>query len=125
MYEYPGDPDDIEFKTNLIKWYWSAVFSEDYSGSSDSVMAKDFRDWKVWFNNGTSIERINRIGREFVNEMDLSSVRRGIPKRMAVAYGLARPKPELEHYVLPDKVGDHTPPQLPVKEFDRDELYPK
>ncbi len=77
LYEYPGDPDDIEFKTNLIKWYWSAVFSEDYSGSSDSVMAKDFRDWKAWFNNGTSIERINRIGREFVNEMDLSSVRRG------------------------------------------------
>jgi hypothetical protein len=46
-------------------------------------------------------------------------------ERMAVAYGLARPTPELEDYVLPDKVGDHTPPPLPIKEFDRDELYPK
>lgn len=46
-------------------------------------------------------------------------------ERMAVAYGLARPTPELEDYVLPDKVGDHTPPPLPVREFDCDELYPK
>lgn len=46
-------------------------------------------------------------------------------ERMAVAYGLARPSPEFEDYVLPGKVGNHTPPPLPVKEFDRDELYPK
>lgn len=46
-------------------------------------------------------------------------------ERMAVAYGLARPSPEFEEYVLPAEVGDHTPPPLPVKELDRDELYPK
>ena len=46
-------------------------------------------------------------------------------ERMAVAYGLARPTPELEDYLLPAEVGDHTPPPLPIKEFDRDELYPK
>jgi len=46
-------------------------------------------------------------------------------ERMAVAYGLARPTPELEDYLLPAEVGDHTPPPLAVKEFDRDELYPK
>jgi hypothetical protein len=46
-------------------------------------------------------------------------------ERMAVAYGLARPVPELGEYVLPGGVGDHTPPPLPVSKRDRDELYPK
>jgi hypothetical protein len=46
-------------------------------------------------------------------------------ERMAVAYGLARPSPEFEDYVLPAEVGDHTPPPLPVKELDHEELYPK
>jgi len=46
-------------------------------------------------------------------------------ERMAVAYGLARPLPELERYMLPAETGDHTPPPLPVLELDRDDLYPK
>lgn len=46
-------------------------------------------------------------------------------ERMAVAYGLARPSPEFEDYVLPAEVGDHTPPPLPEKELDHEELYPK
>ncbi|MDA3833335.1 MAG: hypothetical protein PF495_08055 [Spirochaetales bacterium] len=45
-------------------------------------------------------------------------------ERMAVAYGLARPSPEFEDYILPAEVGDHTPPPLPVRELDRDVLYP-
>jgi len=77
LWEYKGDPDDTNFKDNLKKWYWSAVLSEDYSGSSDSVMAKDFRDWKEWINNGKGIERINRINQEFVDGLDLKSVKKG------------------------------------------------
>lgn len=46
-------------------------------------------------------------------------------ERLAVAYGLARPIPELEHYVLPSRSPDHTPPRLPVKELDHEILYPK
>jgi hypothetical protein len=46
-------------------------------------------------------------------------------QRMAVAYGLARPKPQLEDYVMPSDVEDHTPVELPVLELDRDDLYPK
>lgn len=45
--------------------------------------------------------------------------------RMAVAYGLARPVPELEEYKLPSKCPDQSPPQLPLVELDRDDLYPK
>lgn len=47
-------------------------------------------------------------------------------ERMAVAYGLARPIPELDKYILPGGAPDDTPPPLPMrKELDRDDLYPK
>jgi hypothetical protein len=47
-------------------------------------------------------------------------------ERMAVAYGLARPIPELDEYVLPGNAPDDTPPPLPRKDLpDRDDLYPK
>lgn len=46
-------------------------------------------------------------------------------ERIAVAYGLTVPKPKLEEYVLPSDAPDHTPPPLPVRALDRDELYPK
>ncbi len=71
LWEYKGDRDNTSFKNILRKWYWSAVLSEDYSGSSDSVMAKDFRDWKEWMNNDKSIERINKISRKYIDELNL------------------------------------------------------
>ncbi|MEA3475101.1 MAG: hypothetical protein U9R23_01445, partial [Candidatus Cloacimonadota bacterium] len=89
LWEYKGDPDDANFKDNLKKWYWSAVLSEDYSGSSDSVMAKDFRDWKEWINNGKDIERINRINREFVDVLDLKTIKKGSARYNAILCILA------------------------------------
>lgn len=86
---YKDDSDDTTFRSNLRKWYWSAVLSEDYSGSSDTVMAKDFRDWKEWINSGKSIERINRITQEFINELDFRSVRRGSARYNAILCLLA------------------------------------
>jgi hypothetical protein len=52
----------------------------------------------------------------------------GIPapfERMSVAYGLSRPKPELEEYVLPSVAPDHTPPKLPELQLDHEILYAK
>ena len=48
----------------LSDWYWSAVISGDYSGSSDTIMSEDFRDIKNWFTtlDTSKIRRINRIG---------------------------------------------------------------
>jgi len=91
LWEYRGkhEFDNPKFKDNLKKWYWSAVLSEDYSGSSDSVMAKDFRDWKEWINNGRSIERINRISQEFIDELDLKSVKKGSARYNAIICFLA------------------------------------
>jgi hypothetical protein len=45
-------------------------------------------------------------------------------QRLAVAYGLAIPKPELDDYVLPDDCPDHTPPPLPIKPIPHhEEIY--
>jgi hypothetical protein len=89
LWEYKGDVDKVIFKDNLKKWYWSAVFSEDYSGSSDSVMAKDFRDWKEWIHKKTQIERINRINDQLINEMDLNSFKKGSSRYNAILCLLA------------------------------------
>lgn len=62
----------------LSKWYWSAVLSGDYSGSSDTVMAKDFRDWQRWFDTQTEIDRVARVDEEFIqNELGFRKTTRG------------------------------------------------
>lgn len=89
LWQYKGDIDKADFKNNLKKWYWSAVFSEDYSGSSDSVMGKDFRDWKDWINSKNPIERINRINEQLINELDLNSYKKGSGRYNAILCLLA------------------------------------
>jgi hypothetical protein len=77
LWIFEGDVDKPLFKNYLQKWYWSAAFSEDYSGSSDTVMAKDFRDWKLWLDTKAPIERIKKINREYIQEVDFKTIRKG------------------------------------------------
>ena len=71
-----GTPED--FRPAVNRWYWSAVLSRDYSGSSDTVMSADFRGWKKWFDDSTEVERTKRVNWAFVeNELDLAGVDRG------------------------------------------------
>jgi len=58
-----------EFYKKIKKWYWCAVLSRDYSGSSDSVMAKDFSDMQNWLLNDSQIpERVKKITSSFIDE---------------------------------------------------------
>lgn len=126
LWEYQGDRDDIQFKTVLQKWYWSAVFSEDYSGSSDSVMSLDFRDWKEWINNGRNIDRIIRVNHDFINEIDFKSTKKGSARYNAVLCILALNNAEdffKERIVgtgdySNDKINDHHIFPLQVKGLD-------
>jgi hypothetical protein len=57
---------------------------------------------------------------------DYQQKENGVPfGRIAVAYGLAIPKPKLEQYVLPLDCPDQTKAPLPVWDYDRDEIYAK
>ena len=89
LWVYENDPDEPVFKKAVKSWYWAAALSEDYSGSSDSVMAKDFRDWKEWMASGQGIERVNKISRDFINDMDLKNIRRGSARYNAIMCMLA------------------------------------
>lgn len=89
LWTQQGKPDDFSFRSYLIKWYWAAVLSEDYSGSSDSVMAKDFRDWKEWINNQESVERIQQLNVQFINDLDLKNCRKGSARYNAILCILA------------------------------------
>jgi hypothetical protein len=89
LWEYDGDVENPEFKENLRKWYWTAVLSKDYSGSSDTVMAKDFRDWKDWMAGEGEIERIARVNEEFIDDIDFQSVEKGSSRYNAVLSLLA------------------------------------
>ena len=89
LWEYNEETDSPNFKHVLKMWYWAAVLSEDYSGSSDSVMSKDFRDWKEWINHTKDIERINKVNQEFINELELKTIRKGSARYNAILCILA------------------------------------
>lgn len=77
LWEYDGQVPEAEFTRTLNKWYWSAVFSQDYSGSSDTAMGKDFRDWKTWLSEHGEIELLHKVDDEFIDEMDLATEDKG------------------------------------------------
>lgn len=93
LWEYeeqaPNTVNKPEFSKMLRKWYWSAVFSQDYSGSSDTAMGKDFRDWKSWLYDDQEIEQIAKVDEEFIDEMDLASEDKGTGRYNAVICLLA------------------------------------
>jgi len=39
-------------------WYWGAVFSERYSGSTETMMMRDFREVSQWFKDGNKTPEI-------------------------------------------------------------------
>jgi len=81
--------DKPEFSKTLRQWYWSAVFSQDYSGSSDTAMGKDFRDWKSYLYEDQEIEHIAKVDEQFIDEMDLATENKGTGRYNAVICLLA------------------------------------
>lgn len=124
LWIYDQDINSSEFIEYMHRWYWSATISEDYSGSSDSVMAKDFRDWKLWVKNKKSIERIRKINNDFIEEIDFKFVRKGSARYNTILCLLALNKaPDFfnqreigsgdyansrinDHHIFPSKVND-------------------
>lgn len=41
-------------------WYWSVVFSESYSGSTESKIMKDFKEVSKWFEDNTALPELVR-----------------------------------------------------------------
>lgn len=78
LWEREEHEEAPDFGKALEKWYWSATLSGDYSGSSDTVMAEDFRDWQRWFDEGSKLRRTMRVDEDFIrSELDLQGTTRG------------------------------------------------
>ncbi len=89
LWKYRNRLSKQEFKNMMEKWYWSAVLSKDYSGSSDSVMAKDFRDWGSWITDGTTIGRINKMNKKYIYDLNLKEVEKSSARYNAIINLLA------------------------------------
>ena len=65
-----------DFYDKIKRWYWCAVISGDYGGSSDSIMAKDYRDVIEWLQDNTKIpDRVKKITSVFVDSLNLEKVK--------------------------------------------------
>lgn len=82
------DPNEKNFNEKLHQWYWPTVLSEEYSGSSDSVMGKDFRDWSGFLKNGVDFDINSRVI-EARKNLDLRNTKKGSARYNAVLCLLA------------------------------------
>jgi hypothetical protein len=128
-------PED-EFDKMLYRWYWSAVISKDYSGSSDSIMSEDYRDIAEWFKKRDilAIHRIAKVNGEFVNTLDLREYKKGSTIYNCLLCSIALNKAEDfytirtldtgsfkegsidDHHIFPTKAKDYPPEK--TKNFD-------
>ena len=61
--------NNTEFQDRIERWYWCAALTQDYSGSSDSIMAKDYSELVQWLQNGNVIpERVKKVTAIFIEE---------------------------------------------------------
>lgn len=47
-------PTQLDARRKLRHWYWSSVFTSRYSGSVESMSARDFLDVKAWFDDDSA-----------------------------------------------------------------------
>ncbi len=90
-HEYRNKIDQKQFDDLISKWYWFATISGDYSGSSDSIMSEDYRDFKKWFitQNDSVIRRFGKLNVDDINKLDLRSVNKGNSTYTAIICQLA------------------------------------
>ncbi len=77
------DPNDKKFNDKLKEWYWPTVLSEEYSGSSDSVMGKDFRNWSSYIKDDLEFELDDRIT-EARSNLNLKNTNKGSARYNAI-----------------------------------------
>lgn len=64
-------PKQLDARRKLRHWYWSSVFTSRYSGSVESMSARDYLDVKAWFEDDEAEPAIiQEFARRF-RELDL------------------------------------------------------
>jgi hypothetical protein len=79
--EQKGYKNILDVNAKIKKWYWSSIFTLNYSSSVESTSAKDFIDIKKWFEDDTQ-EPENYI--KFIQDLDNQSFQKQNSKGSAI-----------------------------------------
>jgi hypothetical protein len=79
--ESAGYKNILDVISKIKKWYWSSIFTLNYSSSVESTSAKDFSDLKKWFENDED-EPENYI--KFIKELENQDFKKQTQKGSAI-----------------------------------------
>ena len=75
LYKIGDRADKPTCMSKIEMWYWATVFSDNYSGSTDTKIEKDFREIQQWFDDDSAIPEIITYQRGRLSEMTFHSVK--------------------------------------------------
>jgi len=88
--KYKGTADAYDC---IHKWYWNAVFSERYAGSSDTVVHSDYNEVAKWFSAPSVVPEGIRRSQTLVEHLNLDRSSRGaVYKGLMCLIALCGPK---------------------------------
>lgn len=71
-------PKQLDAQRKIRRWYWSAVFTNRYSGAVESTSARDFVDMKAWFENDSAEPALIQDFKSRFKSLDLrTEIKRG------------------------------------------------
>lgn len=75
MYKIENRTDMPKCMDKIQNWYWAAVTSDSYSGSTETKIEKDYRELLLWFEDDAAMPEIVRVQREEVNSLALDTTK--------------------------------------------------
>jgi len=71
--ENPVYQDRKTIEEKIRTWYWSSIFTKNYSSAVESQIAKDFIEMKTWFLDDDKVPSVIQDARRIVSNLDLES----------------------------------------------------
>ncbi len=75
MYVVEGRDDMPKCMGKIQNWYWSAVTSDSYSGSTDAKIERDYRELLEWFNDDKAVPEIVTEQRENIDSLEINTIK--------------------------------------------------
>ena len=76
MYKIEGLGNEMKCMDKIRAWYWSTVVSDNYSGSIDTRMEKDYQQLLRWFGDDQAVPSIVSEQRLGIDELDVDAQER-------------------------------------------------
>jgi len=68
--------DKLKCIEKIDSWYWSSIITHAYSGSTDTQIALDSRQWLEWFDDDNKVPETVQEGRDELRSLNLRQVNR-------------------------------------------------